>query len=226
MLTIIIGISLQAMDSSHVVLVSLNLSMDGFEHYRADANMVLGISIANLSKVMKLADNSDSITLQADQEATHLKIIFENAKNERRTEFNLNLITIDSEHLAIPETEYQSVVSINSNEFSKICKELFSLSETVQVTTNPDYVEFSVEGEIGAGSVRLGKNESENTMLEVQESVQQQFALRYLNMFNKASTLSSFTRLCLHQEQPLVVEFKIDNLGNLKYFLAPKISDE
>jgi proliferating cell nuclear antigen len=45
-------------------------------------------------------------------------------------------------------------------------------------------------------------------------------------MFNKASTLSSFTRLCLHQEQPLVVEFKIDNLGVLKYFLAPKISDE
>jgi proliferating cell nuclear antigen len=56
--------------------------------------------------------------------------------------------------------------------------------------------------------------------------VTQQFALRYLNMFNKAATISTFTRLCLHQEQPLVVEFKIENLGVLKYFLAPKISDE
>jgi proliferating cell nuclear antigen len=45
-------------------------------------------------------------------------------------------------------------------------------------------------------------------------------------MFNKAATLSTFTRLCLHQEQPLVVEFKIDDLGTLKYYLAPKISDE
>lgn len=54
------------MDSSHVALVSLNLSVDGFEKFRADTNMVLGISIANLAKVMKLADNSDSITLQAD----------------------------------------------------------------------------------------------------------------------------------------------------------------
>ena len=59
----LIGISLQAMDSSHVALVSLNLSMDGFEHYRADSNMVLGVSIANLAKVMRLADNTDSITL-------------------------------------------------------------------------------------------------------------------------------------------------------------------
>ena len=54
------------MDSSHVALVSLNLSQDGFESFRADTNMVLGVSIANLAKVMKLADNNDSITLQAD----------------------------------------------------------------------------------------------------------------------------------------------------------------
>jgi proliferating cell nuclear antigen len=197
-----LGISLQAMDSSHVALVSLNLSMEGFEHYRADSNMVLGVSIANLAKVMKLADNTDAITLSADQDATHLRIVFENAKNERTTEFNLNLITIDSEHLAIPETEYQSVVTINSNEYSKICKELFSLSETVQVTTTPDHVTFSVEGEVGSGSVKLGQNEgnqqADQTVLEVQEPVSQQFALRYLNMFNKAASISNFTRLCLH----------------------------
>jgi proliferating cell nuclear antigen len=144
------------MDSSHVALVSLNLSVDGFEKFRADTNMVLGVSIANLAKVMRLADNNDSITLQADQDASHLKIIFENPKTERTTEFNLNLITIDSEHLAIPETEYSSVVTINSSEFSKICRELYSLSETVTVVTNTEYVEFSVEGEVGSGKVRLG----------------------------------------------------------------------
>jgi proliferating cell nuclear antigen len=47
------------MDSSHVALVSLNLSIDGFEHYRADTNMVIGVSINNLAKVMKLANNDD-----------------------------------------------------------------------------------------------------------------------------------------------------------------------
>ena len=58
-----IGISLQAMDSSHVALVSLNLSVDGFATFRADTNMVLGVSIQNLAKVMRLADNNDTITL-------------------------------------------------------------------------------------------------------------------------------------------------------------------
>ena len=54
----------------------------------------------------------------------------------------------------------------------------------------------------------------------------QQFALNYLNMFNKAAGLSTFTKLCLHQDQPLVTQFEIESLGVLKYYLAPKISDE
>ena len=86
------GISLQAMDTSHVALVSLSLSSEGFEQYRCDINVVLGVNVANLAKVMKLADSSDSITLQADQDPSTLKIIFENEKTGRHTEFNLNLM--------------------------------------------------------------------------------------------------------------------------------------
>lgn len=87
----------------------------------------------------------------------------------------------------------------------------------------------AVEGQAGAGFIKLqsndGNSKDEQTVIEVQEPVSQQFALSYLNLFNKASSLSTFTRLCLHQEMPLVTEFKIESLGLLKYYLAPKISD-
>lgn len=85
-----------------------------------------------------------------------------------------------------------------------------------------------MESEAGAGSIKIGGSDvmkDERTTLDVSEGVIQQFAIRYLNLFNKAAPLSTFTRLCLHNEQPLVVEYKIDNLGVLKYFLAPKIND-
>ena len=87
------------------------------------------------------------------------------------------MITIDSEHLAIPETEYSSVVTLPSTEFSRICKELYSISETVSITTNPEFVQFNVEGDVGSGSVKLGQNDSDkkddHTMLNVQEGVEQ-----------------------------------------------------
>ena len=81
------------MDTSHVALVSLTLGSAGFEEYRA---MTLGVSVTNLAKVLKLASNDDKITLRAEEEGSHLLITFENRRQEKRTEFQLNLITLDS----------------------------------------------------------------------------------------------------------------------------------
>ena len=72
------GISLQAMDSSHVALVNLHLSMDGFEKFRADRPLTLGLSITNLAKVMRLVNSNDSITLKCEDEPTYLTIIIQN----------------------------------------------------------------------------------------------------------------------------------------------------
>jgi proliferating cell nuclear antigen PCNA len=53
------GISLQAMDSSHVALVALQLNEAGFKRYRCDRNLTMGLSIENLSKILKCAGNDD-----------------------------------------------------------------------------------------------------------------------------------------------------------------------
>ena len=108
---------------------------------------------------MKLADSSDSITLQADQDPSTLKIIFENEKTGRHTEFNLNLMQLQVEHLSIPETEYSSLITINSSEFSKICKELLSLSDAITIQTSPNTVQLKVDGSAGSGFIRLSSND-------------------------------------------------------------------
>lgn len=40
------GIQLQAMDSSHVSLISLFLSQGGFDNYKCDQNISLGINLS------------------------------------------------------------------------------------------------------------------------------------------------------------------------------------
>lgn len=39
------GIQLQAMDSSHVSLVSLSLKSDGFDKFRCDRNLTMGMNL-------------------------------------------------------------------------------------------------------------------------------------------------------------------------------------
>jgi len=40
------GMSLQAMDTSHVSLVTVNLNADGFDKYRCDRNVILGMNLS------------------------------------------------------------------------------------------------------------------------------------------------------------------------------------
>ncbi len=71
------GLQLQAMDSSHVSLVALQIRDEGFEHFRADRSQSLGINIASMSKILKCAGAEDSITLKASDSSDTLIFMFE-----------------------------------------------------------------------------------------------------------------------------------------------------
>ena len=45
------GLSIQAMDSSHVSLCAVALRADGFDHYRCDRNMTMGMNLTNMVRV-------------------------------------------------------------------------------------------------------------------------------------------------------------------------------
>jgi len=228
------------MDSSHVALVSLNLQAEGFQNYRSDKPITLGVNMGNLAKVMKLAGNDDSITLKAEADQSKLIVIFENNSNShllkkfieqgKKTEFDMNLLTLDSEVLGIPETDYQAKITMNAAEFTRLCRELYQVAETVTIEAKEDNVIFSVEGELGKGKVALTETVADKaedkTSIEVKAGVRLAFALRYLNMFNKASTCSPSVSLMVSSDTPLVVEYAMDKLGSLKFYLAPKISEE
>jgi proliferating cell nuclear antigen len=81
------------------------------------------------------------------------------------------LITIDSEHLGIPDTQYSSMVTMSSNEFTRICRELYNLTDTVTIETNKTYIKFSVNGENIGGTIKIDANETndkdETTIINV-----------------------------------------------------------
>ena len=97
------------------------------------------------------------------------------------------MITIDSEHLGIPETQYSSIVTMSSNEFTRICRELFALNETVTIETKKGYIKFTVSGENANGSIKIEENttsdENEATTVQVEEDVKLDFALRYFYFY-------------------------------------------
>jgi len=65
--------------------------------------------------------------------------------------------------LGIPDTNYNSIITLGATEFTRICKELFALSETVIIETTCDYVKFVVSSEVIGGSIKLENNDTDET---------------------------------------------------------------
>jgi proliferating cell nuclear antigen len=80
------GLSLQALDSAHVSLVCLMLNEEGFEEYRCDKNMTLGLDLVEFSKILKMASSDDIMELHASEENSFLTISL----------FNKSILTIYS----------------------------------------------------------------------------------------------------------------------------------
>jgi len=222
-----LGISLQAMDASHVALVAFLLKREQFEEYQCPHSHVFGINITNLSKILKCADNDDRVTIKYDPAGSKVTFLFEGRQDEKISQFNLNLISLDSEQLGIPDQEYSAVVSMKSDEFSRVCRELSQLSDTLIVSVNKQKITFSVGGDIGDGEITMkNKTSGRNPLIiEAEEPVTCSYAMRYLNLFNKAQGLSEEISISLSENLPLILCFNFE-LGFIKYYLAPKVNDD
>lgn len=224
------GLSLQAMDASHVSLVSLALHAELFKRYRCDSEKSLGVNFTSLGKILKCASNDDIITIKADDDDEKVSFMFESP--DKITDFDMQLMTIDQEHLGIPDTEYMAKVTMPSAEFARICRDLNIIGETCTIACSKEGVRFSVSGDLGTGNITLRETSQsdakpdDRVYIKIDAALELTFALNYLTHFTKASPLSPTVTLKLAPDVPLVVEYPIESSGHLRYYLAPKIEDE
>jgi len=224
------GLSLQAMDSSHVSLVAMILRAEAFEPWRCDRTCQLGIHLEHMIKVLKCMGGKDELEIKYKDGGDECDFVFKSPAEDKVAHFSLKLMEIDSEHLGIPDTDYKTTVNMSSGEFQRICRDLAVLGDTLTIGVNKDSVQFSVAGEIGKGEMTLrsqtASDDAESTDIDCKEPVVQTFAMRYLNFFTKATVLSKSVRLSMSPEVPLLVEYAIDEIGYVRYYLAPKIEED
>jgi len=226
------GMSLQQMDSSHVALVSLLLRAEGFEHWTCEDSCHLGMHLDHLMNILRCMHSKDSLELCQKNSMDELDFIFKSPNEDRVAHFSLKLMEIVSDRLGIPETDYQTSVEIPSFEFMRICRDLGSFGDTLTINVTKEEVSFSAVGDIGKGVMSLRKSTAsggqdlEVTIIDSRGDISQAFALRYLQLFTKATSLSKSVTLRMNQATPLLVEYKMDDLGFIRYYLAPKIEQE
>lgn len=62
--------------------------------------------------------------------------------------------------------------------------------------------------------------------MEIDEPISLPFSAKYLCSFAKATPLAERVILRLAANQPVAIEYHMEDIGFIKYYLAPKIQEE
>tara|TARA_B100001057_G_C22676625_1_gene882064 strand:+ start:156 stop:941 length:786 start_codon:yes stop_codon:yes gene_type:complete len=224
------GLKIMAMDSSHTVLVHLKLNAENFEYYHCKNKRILGINMLNLFKLIKTMGNSDALTLYLEEgNESMLGIKIENSEKNTVTKYKLNLMDLHEDNIQIPPAVFDSVITMPSVDFQKICRDMHNLAENIEIKSLESQLIFSCTGQFASQETSIGETSSGLSFVQNQnpdEIVQGVFALKHLVLFSKCTNLCNNIELYLKNDYPLILKYQVASLGSIKLCLAPKCDND
>ena len=224
------GLKIVAMDSTHTVLVHLRLNADNLEKYYCKKKILLGINLLNFYKLMKIMGNNDTLKLYVTEDNTCvLNIEIENSDKNSITKFKLNLMDLNNKEIEVPSPEFESVITMPSIDFQKICRDMSNISEEMEIKSVEDQIIFSCKGQFAEQETSIGASNNGITFLQNDNEnniVQGIYSLKYLVLFSKCTNLCNSVEIYLKNDFPLITKYNIASLGEIKLCLAPKFENE
>eukprot|EP00899_Mesostigma_viride_P010917 jgi/Mesvir1/19827/Mv13117-RA.1 len=222
------AVRMMAFDNAHCCLFHVCLEKENIEEYRCSKPFVVGIGLVNFYKLLKNVSINDELELKLDGvNLDRMEINITNNVKKTKWSYSMKLLDIDEDSLEIPQKEYMTIITMVSSEFQRICRDLHVISDIVRIKCSGSEIVMSCSGDIGDCVLQIGK-EFPDMKIQLMEDkeIDEVFSLRYLCTFSKAAGLCNSVSLFLSHEYPLVVKYKVGDLGTLMFMLAPKMDDE
>lgn len=226
------GIKIQTLNPSHKVLVHVKLDAEPFDKFYCRQPTLVGISMITFFKLIRTMTPSDTLTLFMEEDETNkLGILIENGEKNQKTAFKLLKMDIKEEKYEIQSSDFDSHLTWVSSDFAKTCRDMSGLGiQNVDIkSTNGQlilsgmadtiYQETVIGDSGGEGSMSIVKND------DPEEIIQGRFQLKYLVMFTKCTNLCNNVELYFKNEFPLIIRYKVSNLGEVKFCIANEEDD-
>ena len=202
---------IQAMDTSRVSILEINIPNDWFDTYEVETSTTIGINANILFRVLNAREKTQNVQIvykDGDNDKLVIHFTGEN-KEEFNKHFEISLIVIDSETMNIPEIDYQAEFTIGSSNFANIINQLKSFGDSVEI------------------NCEIKMDDLSSYAIEEGESIKCGFSLNYLHNICLYNKLSKEIDIKISSDYPMRITYKIGGSESAKmtFFLAPKIGD-
>jgi proliferating cell nuclear antigen len=213
------GIHILTLDTARVTLVHMNLGSENFEEYECPEDVAAGLNMANVYKLLKSVSSQDTLEIRVvGRDYMDLKI--ENNVKKSATNFRLKLLDINEDIIEFPDISMNVVTTIPAIDFQRITRDMGNLAVEMDIFRDGQRLILSCQGDFA----------DQTTIVEFPDAPVKRtgntFSLKYINLFTKATNMCSSVQLMQDSENenmPIIFRYTIANLGDLKFYLAPKI---
>lgn len=233
-------IKISTLDIAKASVTYVKLDAKKFESYYCKKPIIIGIDTATFFKAIKSANRRETITFYMDGDDTDkLGIELADLFQGKVKGYKIPLLALEEKMVHVQNMEFDYIINMPSVQFQQIIKDIHLLDgKIVEIKSVGKQLIFSCTD--GIADFRTAISEIDDAMNKDQKALLQQngedirsvkfskssdnivqgkFKLSYLMNFIKASHLCESMNLLLTNDQPLVLEYFVADLGVLRLLL-------
>ena len=213
------GMYITTLDTARVALVDVFLSADNFDEYECEHEILAGINISNTFKLLKTITNNDVLTLSV-MSKEFMDIHIKSEAKKTTTNFQLKLLDINENRIQVPDINMTTVTTMQSADFQRMCRDMSNIGVNIEITRENNLLTMKCTGD-------FANQETSIECVDESPSISGLYSLRYMNTFTKATGMCSTVQL---MQEPgskfLILKYNVADLGELKFYLASKVSED
>lgn len=222
------GIKIVAIDASRTLIIHVKLDAKQFTVFNVSKPIYdVGINLTQLHKLIKSLDKDDILTISIEEDETQMLVLdVENEGKNTRTRNKLKMLDIDKKSYKIPHTKFDVVITMDSTDFHKICKEMSQISEYVEILCKENSITFTCKGDCSEKSTTIDANNTSGINIKPYDCkkkiiVQGIFELKNFVMFSKCSSICNDIKIYMKNNYPIFIRYTVFVLGQILLGLIP-----
>tara|TARA_Y100000389_G_scaffold136687_1_gene134252 strand:+ start:15458 stop:16198 length:741 start_codon:yes stop_codon:yes gene_type:complete len=213
------GVYLTTLDTARTSLVDVHLPAENFEEYSCDDELDTGVNVTNMFKLLKTITSNDVLVITINcKEYMNFEIHSEQRKT--CTKFALKLLDINDNQIEVPNMTMMMNTPVPSVDFQRICRDMTNIGDDIEITRSGKTLRFMCRGDFANQDTVIQCTDESPSMSGV-------YSLRYMNIFTKATSLCATVQIMQEEQNRfLILKYNVANLGEMKFYLATKVSED
>jgi proliferating cell nuclear antigen PCNA len=226
------GMKIMATDMSNTILIYLKLDAENFKEFDCKKKrIIVGVNFSHLNKIFKTVEKDDNLSIYINKnEENLLGVKLENFEKKKIDKFEMKLMDLNNTTLTLPTKEFDSAITMDANEFHKICREMNGIADYINIECINKKVIFSCIGdELGRkrtliedtkSNIRIDHTVNKDSKNNEPKIVKGNYELKNLILFSKCQSLCNTINIYMKNNYPLFIKYSVATLGTLHICVA------